>query len=100
MDAADQDVQAYLHLPAAHRTESHSPNPIERCHGEITRRTDMVGILPSAAAANESAVVRRVGAILREPSGASATRRARCMTREAVSIVHDTTSVRLRAVPV
>jgi len=94
MDAAEEDVLAYMHFPAAHRTKLHSTNPIERLNGEIKRRTDVVGIFP-----NEAAVVRLVGAILLEQSDEWATQRARYMTLETIGAVSDTAHVSLSAVP-
>jgi transposase-like protein len=94
MDAAEDDVLAYMHFPAAHRPKLHSTNPIERLNGEIKRRTDVVGIFP-----NEAAVIRLVGAIMLEQSDEWATQRARYMTLEAISAVSDTATVRLSAVP-
>jgi transposase-like protein len=94
MDAAEEDVLAYMAFPAAHRAKLHSTNPIERLNGEIKRRTDVVGIFP-----NETAVVRLVGAILLEQSDEWATQRSRYMTLEAISAVSDTGHVRLSAVP-
>jgi transposase-like protein len=94
MDSAEEDVLAYMHFPASHRTKLHSTNPIERLNGEIKRRTDVVGIFP-----NEAAVVRLVGAILLEQSDEWATQRARYMTLEAIRTVSDNATVRLSAVP-
>jgi putative transposase len=93
MDAAEEDVLAYMNFPAAHRTKLHSTNPIERLNGEIKRRTDVVGIFP-----NEAAVVRLVGAILLEQSDEWATQRARYMTLETIGAVSDTPHVSLSAV--
>jgi len=94
MDAAEEDVLAYMHFPAAHRAKLQSTNLIERLNGEIKRRTDVVSILP-----NEAAVVRLVGAILLEQSDEWANQRARYMTLEAISTVSETATVRLSAVP-
>jgi transposase-like protein len=93
MDAAEEDVLAYMHFPAAHRAKLHSTNPIERLNGEIKRRTDVVGIFP-----NEAAIVRLIGAILLEQSDEWATQRARYMTLETIAPLSDTAPVSLPAV--
>jgi putative transposase len=94
MDAAEEDVLAYMDFPATHRAKLHSTNPIERLNGEIKRRADVVGIFP-----NEAAVVRLVGALLLEQSDEWATQRARYMTLETIGAVSDTPAVSLSAVP-
>ena len=93
MDAAEEDVLAYMHFPATHRAKLHSTNPIERLNGEIKRRTDVAGIFP-----NEAAIVRLIGAILLEQSDEWATQRARYMTLETIAPLSDTAPVSLPAV--
>ncbi|UFN48526.1 IS256 family transposase [Roseomonas sp. OT10] len=93
MDAAEEDVLAFMDFPAAHRAKLHSTNPIERLNGEIKRRTDVVGIFP-----NEAAAVRLIGAILLEQSDEWATQRARYMTLETIGTVSNTPHVSLSAV--
>lgn len=88
MDEAEEDVLASMHFPAAHRAKLHGTNPIERLTGEIKRRTDVVGILPT-----EAAVVRLVGAILIEQSEEWASQRARYVTLETTGAVSDAANV-------
>jgi transposase-like protein len=90
MDAAEEDVLAFMGFPREHRAKLHSTNPIERLNGEIKRRTDVVGIFP-----NEAAVVRLVGALLLEQSDEWATQRSRYMTLETMTAVSDTPAVSL-----
>lgn len=93
MDAAEEDVLAYMDFPREHRAKIHSTNPIERLNGEIKRRTDVVGIFP-----NEAAVIRLVGALLLEQSDEWATQRARYMTLETITALGDTAPVSLPAI--
>jgi transposase-like protein len=47
MDGAEEDVLAYMHFLAAHRTKLHSTNPIERLNSEIKRRTTPSASFPA-----------------------------------------------------
>ena len=92
MDDAEHDVLAYMSFPAAHRTKLHSTNPLERLHGEIKRRTNVVGIFP-----NEDAITRLIGAILVEQNDEWAVQRARYMTLVSIAQTGDNVSIKLPA---
>ena len=92
MDEAEHDVLAYMTFPAAHRAKLHSTNPLERLHGEIKRRTNVVGIFP-----NEDASTRLIGAILVEQNDEWAVQRARYMTLESIAQTSDNVSIKLPA---
>jgi len=61
MDAAEQDVLAFMSFPRAHRLQIHSTNPLERLNAEIKRRTNVVASSP-----NKRAIIRLVGAMMVE----------------------------------
>ena len=90
MDDAEEDVLAYMHFPAQHRSKLHSTNPLERLNGEIKRRTEVVGIFP-----DETAITRPVGALLLEQNDEWAVQRARYMTLETMTPMSDAEHVSL-----
>jgi transposase-like protein len=57
----EDDVLAYFAFPPAHRRQIRSTNPLERLNKELRKRVRQVGLFPNAGA-----VVRLLGAILRE----------------------------------
>jgi hypothetical protein len=83
----------YGEKSAGQEAKLHSTNPIERLNGEIKRRTEVVGILPS-----EAAIVRLVGAILLEQNDEWAVQRTRYMTLETIAPLSDDPIVGLPAV--
>ena len=92
MDEAEHDVLAYMNFPKEHRAKLHSTNPIERLHGEIERRTNVIGIFP-----NEGAITRLVGAILLEQNDEWALSR-RYRTLESIAQTSDNLTVKRPAV--
>lgn len=93
LDAAEDDVLAFMTFPKEHRAKIHSTNPIERLNGEIKRRTEVVGIFP-----NEASITRLIGAILLEQNDEWAVQRARYMTLETIAPLGDDPTLMLPAV--
>ncbi len=97
MDDAENDVLAYMGLPATYWAKVHSTNPLERLDREIKRRSNVVSIFPNACAAERTkAVIRLDGAILLEQNGNRATQR-RCMILGTLAPVSDDPAVSLPA---
>ena len=92
MDAARDDVLAYMAFPREHWPQIASTNPLERLNGEIKRRADVVGIFP-----NDRAVVRLVGALMLEQNDEWAVSR-RYMSLESLGSLSDDPVLRLSAV--
>jgi putative transposase len=61
MDAAEDDVLAFMGFPKDHWPQLASTNPLERLNKEIKRRSRVIGIFP-----NNAAIVRLVGTLLAE----------------------------------
>ena len=61
MEAARDDMLAFLHFPQEHWRKVWSTNPLERLNKEIKRRTNVGGIFP-----NDAAITRLVGSQLLE----------------------------------
>jgi len=66
LEAAEDDLLAFMAFPAEHRTKLRSTNPLERVNREIGRRSDVVGIYP-----NDAALIRLAGS-------PATSRRSRC----------------------
>ena len=61
LEAAEEDLLAFMAFPPEHWTKLRSTNPLERVNREIGRRSDVVGIFP-----NDSSAIRLAGALLIE----------------------------------
>jgi transposase-like protein len=61
LEAAEDDLLAFMSFPAEHWRKLRSTNPLERINREIGRRSDVVGIYP-----NDSALIRLAGSLLIE----------------------------------
>ena len=83
MEAARDDVLAYMSFPKSHWSQIRSTNPIERLNREVKRRTNVAQIFP-----NEEALVRLVGALLLEQNDEWAVGR-RYMTLETMAGLSD-----------
>ena len=61
LEAAEEELLAFMAFPREHWAKLRSTNPLERLNKEIARRSDVVGIYP-----NDAALVRLAGALLLE----------------------------------
>jgi transposase-like protein len=61
LEAAEDDLLAYMSFPREHWCKLRSTNPLERVNREIGRRSDVVGIYP-----NDAALIRLAGSLLIE----------------------------------
>jgi transposase-like protein len=61
LEAASDDLLAFMALPPEHWSKLRSTNPIERLNREVGRRSDVVGIYP-----NDAALLRLAGSLLIE----------------------------------
>ncbi|MCA1846013.1 MAG: IS256 family transposase [Thermoleophilaceae bacterium] len=61
VEAAEEELLAYMRFPREHWPKIRSTNPLERVNREIARRSEVVGIYP-----NDAALLRLVAGILVE----------------------------------
>ena len=91
LDRVDSDYHLILN-PDVELDPHALLNGLERLHGEIKRRTDVVGIFP-----NEASIRRLVGAILMEQTEEWTVQRGRYLTLETLAPICDDASVSLPA---
>jgi transposase-like protein len=58
LEAAEEELLAFMSFPREHWTQLRSTNPLERLNKEIARRSDVVGIYP-----NDASLIRLAGAL-------------------------------------
>ena len=61
LEAAEEELLAFMAFPREHWAKLRSTNPLERLNKEIARRSDVVGIYP-----NDESLIRLAGALLLE----------------------------------
>jgi len=61
LEAAEEELLAFMSFPREHWAKLRSTNPLERLNKEIARRSDVVGIYP-----NDDSLIRLAGALLLE----------------------------------
>lgn len=61
LEAAEEELLAFMAFPREHQAKLRSTNPLERLNKEIARRSDVVGIYP-----NDESLIRLAGALLLE----------------------------------
>jgi putative transposase len=61
LEAAEEELLAFMAFPREHQAKLSSTNPLERLNKEIARRSNVVGIYP-----NDASLVRLAGALLLE----------------------------------
>ena len=61
LEAAEEELLAFMSFPREHWPKLRSTNPLERLNKEIARRSDVVGIYP-----NDASLIRLAGALLLE----------------------------------
>lgn len=61
LEAAEEELLAFMAFPREHWPKLRSTNPLERLNKEIARRSDVVGIYPK-----DESLIRLAGALLLE----------------------------------
>jgi transposase-like protein len=82
LEDAAEDVLAYRLFPHDHQRQLHSTNVLERLNKEIKRRSNVVGIFPTPAAA-----IRLIGALLLEQDDEWAVAERRYFSAESIKLL-------------
>jgi putative transposase len=84
MEAARDDLLAFLHFPQEHWHKIWSTNPLERLQNQIKRRTDAVSIFP-----NDAAITRLVGSQWLEHQNGWQLERRRFFSADTMAMILD-----------